>query len=71
MIFGIWCGESKPVVNELLRPLVSELMTILENGITMNSHHVAVLLGRFLGDTPARSLIKGLRIFYCIYPSKH
>lgn len=59
MVCGIWCGETKPVLNEFLNPLVSELMTILESGITINSHHVAIKMGRILGDTPARSLIKG------------
>lgn len=59
MVCGIWAGESKPVLNEYIEPLVNELKIILANGIAIKSHHVTVKIGRILADTPARSLLKG------------
>lgn len=57
---GIWCGESKPLINEYIKPLVSELKTILSNGIQVNSHQITVKIGRIICDTPARALLKGM-----------
>lgn len=60
MVCGIWSGKSKPILNEFMLPLVTELMNILADGISIKSYHVAIKFGRILADTPARSLIKGL-----------
>lgn len=65
MVIGIWAGESKPNVNEYLLPLVNELKTILANGISINSRHVAIKLGQIICDTPARCFIKGC--YYNLY----
>lgn len=59
MVCGIWSGESKPVLNEFLEPLVSELKLLIANGISLNFHHIEIKIGKILADTPARSLIKG------------
>lgn len=59
MACGIWSGESKPVLNEFLKPLITELKEILANGIIFNFHHITVEMGNILADSPARSLIKG------------
>lgn len=59
MICGIWSGQSKPILNEFLRPLVGELKILIENGIQIGTHNVSIKIGRILADTPARSLIKG------------
>lgn len=60
MVIGIWAGDSKPNLNEYLLPLVTELDSIISNGININSHHVAVKMGQIICDTPARAFIKGI-----------
>lgn len=62
MVCGIWAGESKPILNEFIKPLVCELKDIVASGIVLNSHHIKIKIGKFLGDTPARSLMKGIRV---------
>lgn len=59
MVCRIWSGQSKPILNEFLQPLVAELKTLIENGIEIGTHHLSIKMGRILADTPARSLIKG------------
>lgn len=58
-IAGIWCGVSKPPLNEYLLPFVSEMKNLLCNGLTINSHHIQIKFGLCICDTPARALIKG------------
>lgn len=60
MTCAIWSGESKPLINEYLQPIVAELKELLRCGITSNLHHISIKIGKFLCDSPARSLIKGM-----------
>ncbi|XP_031625627.1 uncharacterized protein LOC116342258 [Contarinia nasturtii] len=60
MIVGIWCGEGKPPLNEYIRPLISELEDLLENGTMINGNHIKCHFGLCICDTPARSFIKGV-----------
>lgn len=62
MVIGIWCGISKPNLNEYIGLLVSELESILSTGIFVKNHHVTVKFGRVVCDTPARCLMKGVEI---------
>lgn len=60
MVIAIWSGVSKPVLDEYIQPLVSELEPILLTGIFINNHHVAINFGCVLCDTPARCMVKGV-----------
>lgn len=59
MVVGIWCGDSKPWIDEYLAPLITEIKCATSNGLTVNSHLIKIKVGRIVGDTPARSFIKG------------
>lgn len=59
MTIAIWCGNSKPLMNEYLLAYVNELMPILSNGLEINTYHIKVKFGRIISDTPARALVKG------------
>lgn len=64
---GIWCGDSKPPLNEFLEPLISELDDMLVNGISINGQNISVKFGRAPCDTPARSHMKNNKINIFIY----
>lgn len=66
MVIAIWCGSSKPVLNEYIELLVSELETILSSGIFANGHNIKIKFGRILCDTPARSQMKGDCVIYML-----
>lgn len=59
LVVAIWYGASKPILNEYIQPLVSELKSIIPTGIYVNGHHVKIKFGLVICDTPARSLMKG------------
>lgn len=59
MVVGIWCGESKPHLNEYFNPLITELKSILLNGVIVNSQVMAIKMGKIICDTPARAFAKG------------
>lgn len=60
MVIAIWCGITKPKLNEYLEMLVAELESILSTGIFIKNYHIAIKFGRVVCDTPARSFIKGI-----------
>lgn len=61
MAVGIYYGTSKPKsVSEFLNPFVHELLPILQSGLMINGHQVAVRIRCFICDSPARSFIKGV-----------
>lgn len=64
MIIAVWHGETKPLVNEYIMRLVTELKDILSTGVFINSKHIIVKLGAVICDTPARSLMKGIHVFF-------
>lgn len=55
----IWCGYSKPPVNEYLQPFVAEMQFLMANTISVNGYQIQVEFGLIISDTPARSMIKG------------
>lgn len=59
MVIGIWQGDSKPILDEYIQPLVAEMQTLILSGISIKDHHVKVNFGLVICDTPARSLMKG------------
>lgn len=59
MVSGIWSGESKPILNEYIEPLVNELKILIAEGIPVNAHRIGIEIGRILADTPARAFLKG------------
>lgn len=64
MVVGIFYGNGKPKdVNEFLSPFVDELLPLLESGITINGHTLAISIRCFICDTPARSFIKNVISF--------
>lgn len=65
IVVAIWCGESKPtVLNDFLQPFVTEMIDIINNGISINGFHLKISIRCFVCDTPARSYIKGKSFFY-------
>ncbi|XP_058128338.1 uncharacterized protein LOC131291482 [Anopheles ziemanni] len=61
MTAAIFCGMTKPTnVEEYLRPMVTEMNNIMENGINFNGKHVSIHLRAIIADTPARAFIKGV-----------
>lgn len=56
---GIWCGISKPLVNEYLHLFVAEMQFLMANEIAVNGYQIQVKFGLIISDTPARSMIKG------------
>lgn len=61
IVVAIWCGVGKPsVLNDYLRPFVTELNDLLGNGLIVNEHRIQISFRCFICDTPARAFIKGL-----------
>lgn len=59
IVVGIWSGEGKPVLNEYLQPFVTELLELIENGLSVNGHNFELHIRAFICDAPARAYIKG------------
>lgn len=60
MVIAIWSGEGKPnAVNEFLQPFVNELLELMRDGISTNSHNFQISVRAFICDSPARAYIKG------------
>lgn len=59
MVVAIWCGPSKPCLNEYIELLVSELESIIPTGIFIRDYHIEIKFGRVICDTPARCHMKG------------
>lgn len=64
MVISIWCGfNSKPNnLDAYLRPFVTELEEILEHGVSINGHRIAVRFRCCICDAPARAYIKSFYI---------
>lgn len=59
MVISIWCGRGKPILNDFLKPFVTELNEILRDGIKINSFDLNVSILFFVCDSPARAFLKG------------
>lgn len=59
MAVAIYCGKSKPPLDDFLSPFVEELKTMIEHGFNVEGHEIGVKVRCFICDTPARSFIKG------------
>jgi hypothetical protein len=59
---AIFCGTSKPDVNEFFAEYVQEINMLQEEGLVINNHHVRVLVKGYICDAPARALVK------CVHP---
>lgn len=60
MVIGVYHGISKASnLGKYLSPMVTELKSIMENGLTINGHKVTVKLRCFVADSPARAFLKG------------
>lgn len=62
IVVEIWCGyTSKPTdLNEYLKPFVTELSQLLEEGIIVNDHKITVKYRCCICGSPARAFIKGI-----------
>lgn len=66
MVIGIYYGYGKPSdVNKFLQPFVTETMSILQNGVTLNylrgirEKTIFIKIRSFICDSPARAFVKG------------
>ncbi|GAB0086309.1 uncharacterized protein DMENIID0001_003440 [Sergentomyia squamirostris] len=63
-VIAIHYGEGKPKnVKAFLGPVVTELKDVIANGVCVNGRNVKVQIHSVLGDSPARSLLKGTVYF--------
>lgn len=58
-VVGIWCGISKPNVNEYLQPFVTEMKLLMADKFVVNEHQIQIKFGLIISDTPARAMLKG------------
>lgn len=60
MVVAVWCGESKPnSVGEYFDSFVNEMNLILNDGIKINDFLINASIRCFIGDSPAKSFMKG------------
>lgn len=63
MAAAVYCGDSKPPLEEFLRDFITELKELTESGLTMvfkgQETNLSVKVKYIVCDTPARSFIKG------------
>ncbi|XP_055325814.1 uncharacterized protein LOC129579676 [Sitodiplosis mosellana] len=68
MVIGIWSGIGKPKdLTDFLQPLVSDIDTVIRNGVMINEYRIDIVIRCFLCDSPARSFIKGIAYFNSKY----
>lgn len=60
MVIGIYSGKSKVSnLDGFLTPMVNELIPILDEGLIINGYKITVKIRCFIGDSPARAMMKG------------
>lgn len=63
-IVSVWYGHGKPEpANDFLSSFVNGVNELLSNGISVNGHTLKIKVRCFICDTPARSLVKGMRCY--------
>lgn len=67
-IVAIWCGPfSKPTnLDEFLKPFITELKSLMANGMEINERHILIDFCCCICDSPARAFIKGELLLACI-----
>ncbi|KAF2346249.1 hypothetical protein FHG87_022995, partial [Trinorchestia longiramus] len=60
-VVAIFLGKSKPSVEEYFSNFVSELNTLLTEGLDNNHRTVSVELGVIVCDAPARAFVKQIK----------
>jgi len=60
-VIGLYCGTSKPSINEYLSDFIEEFKEIKKNKITYNSDIVDVSIDCFICDAPAKAYIKQIK----------
>jgi len=61
-VVGLYCGAKKPAsLSDYLDDFVTELCTLLGDGVTCDSKHYVVDVGCFVCDAPARSFVKNVK----------
>ncbi|KAK3925245.1 Halomucin, partial [Frankliniella fusca] len=66
LVSGIWIDDSKPNLNSYLRPFVSELSSLNENGVkwvhpkTQREHKSSVTVLILIADAPARAQLQNI-----------
>ncbi len=60
LTIALYRGKGKPLLEEFLEKFVSEVNTIIENGIQVGNNKLSVKIKCFVCDSPARSFIKGI-----------
>lgn len=71
MVIAIWYGDSKPILNEYIESFVTEMISLLETGLFINGHHVKILVGLIICDTPARAMLKGFYLLLNPFITNH
>lgn len=59
---AIFCGRSKPPLQDFLSKFVQELSHLKKQGIIQNGQKVDIKIRSFCCDAPARSLIKNVKV---------
>jgi len=60
-VVAIYCGVTKPPLDQYFSEFVTELKSYLEQGILISNTYVKVIYHSFCCDTPARAFIKGTK----------
>ncbi|XP_061503813.1 uncharacterized protein LOC133391753 [Anopheles gambiae] len=64
MTVAIFCGPKKPGnLDEFLGPLITELNSLMANGVFVKSRKIGVKIRAIIADSPARAFIKGVAYF--------
>uniref|UniRef100_A0A182MMX1 Uncharacterized protein n=1 Tax=Anopheles culicifacies TaxID=139723 RepID=A0A182MMX1_9DIPT len=68
LVVGVYCGSSKPDnVEGFLRPLVTEMNQLMDDGIIINDHSFGVCFNAFIANASARAFISGKIIRRVVY----
>jgi len=60
-VLGIFYGDGKPVpLDDYLADSIADLKDLKENGVSFQNDHYEVDVRFYLGDAPARAMLKGI-----------
>jgi len=66
-VIGIFYGKSKPSNLDFLNLFVEEMLELENQGVTINSVKYDVRISSVITDTPARSLVKSVKLYNSYY----